>query len=195
MKKRPNYFSYTKAILGTIVVATVFFLLGVLLYFWLDKHYQSDKNEIIAIYAAVVGGLCTLFGVILTIIFTASDRAKDFKYNHMPQFYVPNQFDIALANRVYVANTKLVGEEIPNCIYYFQNTDKVEFVIDSVLCNSDLLECNPHFINKSELFCISFVYKDAVNSLSLNVEGLDGVKYVCKIDLNKRCVLIEEDRK
>ena len=195
MKKRPNYFSYTKAIIGTIVVAFLFFVLGVLLYFWLDKNHQSDKNEIVVIYSAVVGGLCTLFGVILTIIFTVSDRAKDFKYSHMPQFYIPNQFDIAKANRVFVINSKLIGEEIPNCIFYFQNTDKVEFIINSVLCKGELLACNPHFINKNELFCVGFVFKDAINSLVLNTEGLDGVKYGCKVDLNKRCVIIEEDKK
>ena len=185
---------YAKIILGIFGICGIFFLIGVIIYFLLDKHYPSGKNEIIVIYSSVVGGLCTLFGVILTIVSSSSIHAKDHKYSHEPRFFMPSAFDIGKANRINAYNETGDISAIPNHIFYFQNTDKVEFKLVAICYNNARYKCNPYFVNKNELFSICFHCKGKTNNLYLNIEGLDGTSYIGKVDLAKKYIIVEENK-
>lgn len=188
-KNNRNYFANTKTIIIIILVAFVLLVIGLVLYFWLDKKYPTNRDGIVTIYAAIAGGLCTLFGVLFTIMSNEATRREDIKESNKPEFCMPNIYDIAKANRFLIQFE--AEPRIPNHFLYFKNTDKTEFSLIELKTNNRVATCNNHFVEKNSLFCVSFYFSETIETIILKIQALDGSIYNYSIDEKNKTLIIQ----
>ena len=180
------------------LIAVALLAVGVGLYFAIKRVSKDDVNGIIAIYAGVSGGLCTLIGVIITILSNEKMDKEKLRESFKPDFYMPSDCNRSKADRYTIfkkGTSQRDNSPILNKNLYFKNTDKTPFEIKELKCDDDIFDCKSICIDKNCLFCISFNYFSPVKKgIEILVISRDGNEYVFLVDEDKRNVFLKGDK-
>ena len=180
-----------------LAIALVLFLLGIGLYCLLNAYFKCARDNIIAIYAGISGGVCTLIGVLLTIFSTKETEKQKSKESFIPYFFMPTNPNLALADkyRIYKRGEgESDGSPIIDVVLTFKNTDKTAFSIKELICDSVTYDGRKIFIDKKRLFSLSFTYPWKVKNVFLIIDTLDGLSYKYVIDAKKFIVTFEGEQ-
>lgn len=180
------------------LTAIVLLAIGIGLYFLFKNSLPEDVNGIIAIYAGVSGGLCTLIGVMLTIFSSEKLEKEKTKESFKPDFYMPSDCNRSKADRYTVfkkGTSQKDNSPILNKNLYFKNTDKAPFEIKELKCDDDTFDCKSICIDKNRLLCISFNYVAPIKKgVEIIVVARDGNEYTFLVDEDKHNVSLKGDK-
>lgn len=165
------------------------FLLLIIIIYKIED--QTLQTIVIALSSALVGGLLTLLGVIMTINKSDRDRKEEKLNQNKPFFYyTPYYKGPYHGSNNKNPNYKFFGKETKKqqMLGRFYNSDKVEFLIESVSFNGKTVECTfDPVVSKGELFLL-YLYLDETDkkivSYVLNIEDVDRNKIKVVIDLD-----------
>ena len=185
--------AFTKIVLLLLALCACFFVAGVGLSFSLVNYDQTIRNHIITLYSASVGSFLALLGVFLTIISGKGTEAEKRMLSYIPEFFLPDRYDLAKATNYHIGPEAEAYLVIPNYKVYVQNTDKTEFIIERVIVSSGenetlLTDSVNFYINKGSLFCLSFFVKEKANIVIIETKSIDEQAYCYMVDLNKRII-------
>lgn len=153
---------------------------------------QTLQTIVIALSAALISGLLTLLGVILTINKSDRDRKEEELNKNKPFFYYTPYYK----GPYYDHNSKEphrknfgVSGKHPQYLGRFYNSDKIEFLIESITFNGKTAECTfDKVVSKGELFeLIAYVddKEDRIDNYTLNIEDVNRNKIKVSIDLDR----------
>ena len=196
MAKRKKSSSNTKQLWGIVILLFLLsgslIVIGMMLYSALIIDYEDEFCQSFAtIYAGTCGGFCAMLIGILTILSTAAAKKRELIKQHIPEFYMPLKYDIAHADFVRFKSKTEKGKIIK---FYFQNTDKVAFTIDSVKLYNENKECSEfsdgqkYYVNKGKLFCAKFCFEGCAKEAEFFVRSIDNISYRFKANLDARVI-------
>ena len=176
-----------------LALCVCFFTVGVGISISLKKCNQTLRNNIITVYSGSVGGFLALLGVFLTIIAGKGTEMEKRKLSHIPEFFLPNKYDLAKATNYKIGSNDTQSIIIPNWMVCVQNTDKTEFFIEEVVVYSGenkslITDSFVHYINKEALFCLSFYCEEKAHKIILKTKSIDDYFYSFEIDLDKQII-------
>lgn len=190
---------YKRIIVLLFALSACLIFIGMLIYSRLIETYSVDFCQNFAtIYAGVCGGFCAMFVGILTILSTVFERKKESIEQHIPEFYMPLKYDIANADFVRFKSKTEKGKLIK---YYFQNTDKVAFTIDSIELYNEKNECSnysngpKYYVSKGQLFCAKFCFEGSAVKAKVFVHSADNLPYTYDVDLKTREITKKDEAK
>ena len=175
-------------------ICTLLIVIGLVLYNSIFKEYEEDyRNSFVTIYSGVVGGFCTLYGVLLTLEKGRKVKAKDEKKKNTPEFYQPARYDISKAQYFHYSLDEDNRFRISNNHIYLQNTNKIEFIINKITIVSEgktyAFTGEKHYIDTGKLFCICFYCVKRIEKVKIEIISLDKNIYLYDLDLiQKTCV-------
>lgn len=201
--------SYSKS---KIILLFDFLFLVALTVFLIHKIQDTKLTDIItAIVSAIYGGLMTLAGVILTINDQKNDKKESRKLSVLPYFNcTPYICDVdgndkllhcvMFKSKFKKNDANSISQNEKNILKfgYILNTDKIEFTIKKIICDSKEYLCfEDSIVYKNELFMI-LVYLDEnevkeYEKIQLVVEDIDMnlYKYNLIIDTSNSMPLIK----
>ncbi len=154
-----------------------------------DVNYIPDY--FISLFSSILGGLCTLIGVLLTLSYN-----KKFQINKdKPMIFVPGRFDFADALTIKCTCGSEPSVTIPNYTIVLKNSDKTAFTIEKIKVEDT--EFKPQtisYIGKDELFCISFFCQKKVAFLQLFIQSMDERSYTYQILLKDNAVFLKGEK-
>lgn len=172
---------------GTAIAATGAFCVS--MFNTDDVNYIPDY--FISLFSSILGGLCTLIGVLLTLSYN-----KNFQINKgKPIIFVPGRFDFADALTIKCTCDSEPSITIPNYKIVLKNSDKAAFTIEKIKVEDT--EFKPQtisYIGKDELFCISFFCQKKVVLLQLFIQSMDDRPYMYQILLKDNVVFLKEEK-
>lgn len=175
-------------IIGDFVLS--FLLLTLLIYKIPDQTLQTI---VIALSAALIGGLLTLLGVKMTIKKSDKDKKEERLNQIKPFFYYTPYFDGPEYHNGKKTNHDKhfqIGSEHNHTIGLgrFVNSDKVEFLLKSILIGDQELLCSfDPAVSKGELFEICLLSEEKVETPTeyiLKIEDIDKNEMLIKISLD-----------
>jgi hypothetical protein len=182
-KAYPNFL-----IVGDFVLS---FLLMILLIYKIPN--QSLQTIVTALAAALIGGLLTLLGVIMTIKKSDKDRKEERLNQIKPFFYYTPYFDGPEYHNSKKTNHDKqfqIGAKHTHGVALgrFVNSDKVEFLLKSILIGDQEILCSfDPAISKGELFEICLLSEEKVEAPSeytLKIEDIDKNEILIRISLD-----------
>lgn len=192
--------------LPLIIGALIFFVFVFLAIFsslkYAEVFFKDEKtqNFFITILSAVLGGVCTLVGVFITIGVDLIYRKRKAKEDGKPELFVPIKYDSAKAITIRMVSGLEQGDELPNIVRYLKNSSKAPFRVDSVYIQKDRKDSikfapqSSVFVEKGNLLCLSLLYKGDVSEFDLCIESTDEskTKYFYTVILNGEHTEIRE---
>ena len=173
-------------IVGDFIIS---FLLLVLIIYKIEN--QTLQTIVIALSAALISGLLTLLGVIMTINKSDRDRKEEELNKNKPFFfytpYYEGPYYDSIGKQPHLKTFDSQGK-YQRYLGRFFNSDKTEFLLDSVTFNGKTVECmQQEVVTKNELFeLIAYVDKEdeTIDSYVLNIEDVNRNKIKVFIDLD-----------
>ena len=186
-------------ILLVVVVSIVFIYLASWSGIEYAKSYQDEKAQgyFVSIWSAVLGGFCTLAGVVITIIVSFEDKKRKTKEDNKPELFAPGRYDAKEAVRVFMTDGGQ-NKTSANCRAFLKNSDKAPVIIESINVNGTVyLPKTVFYIEKENLFCIAFYLANYNGWIGekyrLIVRSVDNHKYLYTVTVKNRNTWIEED--
>lgn len=182
-KAYPNFL-----IVGDFVLS---FLLMILLIYKIPN--ESLQIIVTALAAALIGGLLTLLGVIMTIKKSDKDRKEERLNQIKPFFYYTPYFDGPDYHNGKKTNHDKqfqIGNKHTHGIALgrFVNSDKVEFLLKSILIGDQEILCSfDPAVSKGELFEICLFSEEKVEApteYTLKIEDIDKNEMLIRISLD-----------
>jgi hypothetical protein len=185
---RNNKLSYPSVfIVGDFVLSILLIIL--MIYKIPDRSLQTI---VLSLVAALIGGLLTLTGVMLTIRKSDKDREIERRNQAKPFFYYTPYFGgPEYHNNIKTCHDKqfVKGIKKNNSVFLgrFVNSDKVEFLIKSIIINNEECECDfDPAVSKGELFEIVLFTENEIerpNDYTLKIEDIDQRIRLVKISI------------
>lgn len=175
-------------IVGDFVLS---FLLMILLIYKIPN--QSLQTIVTALAAALISGLLTLLGVIMTIKQSNKERKEERLNQIKPFFYYTPYFDgpeYYNEKKTHHDKKFQIGNKHTNCIALgrFVNSDKVEFLLKSILIGDQEILCSfDPSVSKGELFEICLFLDEKVEApteYTLKIEDIDENEILIRISLD-----------
>ena len=179
-------------IISTFVIALILFVGGFLLHRIFAKYMPSYANNIIAVYAAVAGGICTMYGVIITILNDRELNLFNLQEQYRPEFFCPYTYDVLKADRIHLFKEGKHKVEITNRDYYFQNSDKTDFRIEEVIIGDTTYPANSYYVEKKKVFCLCLKSRKTPKEFVIVLRSLDDVFYKATVLPDEKKVTIIE---
>lgn len=166
------------------ILSACLIFIGIIIYSLLIRKYDSEFCYAFAtIYAGISGGLCTLIGVALTILTGIANKKAETINNHIPEFYMPQRYDVDETSFFRFVLEDNDSKKIPNRRYYFQNTDKTGFIIDSIkvrFSDGSFSHCSKiikQYIDSGKPFCITFYSEKDITKIKIYLTSVCRVSY------------------
>lgn len=157
---------------------------------------ETTQNYFVTIWSAVLGGLCTLVGVIITVTVDSAVNKKKKKEDNKPELFVPGRYDSKEAIKVVMERKRVTGS--PGSLYeiVLKNSDKAPVLVERIVAKRMVyLPKTVFYIEKNNLFCLVFNSKQTIESFQLAVKSVDDCEYLYDIRVKNRDVWIEEVKK
>ena len=154
---------------------------------------QTINGYFISILSATLGGLCTLGGVVITLVVTHIIQKRKTVKDNKPELFVPGKFDSTKIVKIQMTYENEAPFTISNYKVVLKNSDKAPLIIESILSeNTIFVPKNVSYIEKDSLFDLAFYCNKKVNELFLTIRSLDDCKYKYKVLLDDGDVSLEE---
>ena len=175
----------------TISLAAIAALILLILKIGETIQDQAANDSFVTILSAVIGGVCTLGGALVTLLITQIIQKRKVKADCKPEVFLPGKYDLAQAIQVRMM-TEDKERNIPNYQVFLKNSDKAPFLIENlIVANSTFYPKSVSYIEKNNLICLSFYHKDNVKEILLCIKSLDDCSYCLKLFLDDGDVLLE----
>lgn len=186
MEKDKTRTIFTIIVAVLIAIAMLSFIFSsVLLIVSLVQASSETKGYFISIFSAIIGGICTLGGVLVTYFVDRNRLRQKMKTDTKPEIFVPGNYDFALATRIRMVDGKGTDDFVPNYHIVLKNSDKAPFVIEKMKADeSSYLPTSVTYIEKDLLFYLSFYGEQRFKNVTLYIKSMGGYSYCLKCSLD-----------
>jgi len=143
-----------------------------------------NGNYFVTIMASIIGGLITLTGVVVTILYNIKQNEERDKKINIPKIFVPIKFDICDATQMQMKCSDQ-SKRVSNKHLYLKNSDCNYFSVASLQIRDKIfVPSMTSLIEKGELFCLSFYYKNTLEKATLELRSIDNNCYCYSLYFN-----------
>lgn len=166
------------------VVATLLYVIAAIIAIVLliNAYVDNDSqyaNWYIAAGSAMLGGLCTLFGVLITVKAQHWNDQEKMKLAYKPEIFSPDQIVLDPAIKIcFVPNNTAEGSIVYTRSVIIKNTSKCPFRISRLTMNeTDYFPVGNSFIDIGALFCMRFNTNEKQSKILMELQSLDDHLY------------------
>lgn len=149
--------------------------------------YEIYKDIIGPILCSIIGGICTVIGVYLTIRYEKNKEKNELKEKNKPLFYrldSMQDYDYKSAAEYILGTPKKYRFKIQGI---FKNTEKALMIIDYLLVNDKkYYPINGDVVDKNKIFYLDAYFEediDTINELILFIKDIYDNQYKYKLEL------------
>lgn len=170
---------------NSIIIMIVASIISIALALGISRMFSENvRDHFIALASALLGGMSTLLGVLLTVSFSLKNEERNSIESSIPFFFVPERYDICDAIQIKMVSENDETNVVPNRKLYFKNSDKVAFRILTIKIEEQSFSSHTAaYIEKKDLFCLNFYHKTAFDHLTINVKSIDNNFYLYHVKL------------
>ncbi len=191
---RKSYVLRNALIILTIILFAALLVIGGM-YLYKDiisKYFQLSVDVFVAIYASVAGGLCAIFGALITIFYQKIFNKELIEEQSKPSVFFPYQYDLSKMEMVRLYQDPNDKTSLFNHEYRLKNSDKADFVIVDLVFGNTIYNAQEYYIEKNKLFRICFFHPNKEKlPAKLHIKTISGKPYIMEINQNDKKVVLK----
>ena len=191
---RKSYALRNSLIILTIILFAVLLVAGGMCLYKdiISKYFQLSVDVFVAIYASVAGGLCAIFGALITIFYQKIFNKELIEEQSKPAVFCPYQYDLSKMEMVRLYQDPENKTSLFNHEYRLKNSDKADFMIVKLIFDNSVFPAQDYYIEKNKLFRICFFHQNKEKlPIKLLIKTVNEKPYTMEINQNDKKVILK----